>query len=179
MQNIVRSRSIVALVLLLLTAGLLFVLSACAPAENESSSNVETQDEAANRGAGEPEAAASDDEVEPAEPPGPKTYTVRGEIVDLPDPEDPTSAFYVYHEAIDDFRGIDGQISGMSSMAMPFPVDENLDLSDLTRGDKVEFDLYVDWDGDPATLVTRVEKLDPDTILEFRGSRPPGSDGAS
>lgn len=163
MQKTVRSRSLVALLLLLLTAGLVFVLGACAdgepPADESPAASAESEPEEA-----EPEVS----EAVEAE-----TYTVRGEIVDLPDPEDPTSGFFVYHEAIDEFRGIDGEVVGMSSMTMPFPLADDVDLEGLGRGDKVEFDLYVDWDGDPATLVTRVEKLPADTILEFRGAEPP------
>lgn len=168
MQKTVRSRSLVALLLLLLTAGVIFVLGACAgetPPASETEADAQAQAQAESEG--------------PAPPPEPETYTVRGEIVDLPDPEDPTSGFFVYHEAIDTFRGMDGKVVGMSSMTMPFAVDEELDLSGLERGDKVEFDLHVDWDGDPATLVTRVEKLPPDTVLEFRGAQPPGDDGSS
>lgn len=171
MQKTVRSRSLVALLLLLLTAGVIFVLGACA-GETPPASETETDAQA--------QAQAEDAEPEePTPPPEPETYTVRGEIVDLPDPEDPTSGFFVYHEAIDTFRGMDGKVVGMSSMTMPFAVDEDLDLEGLQRGDKVEFDLHVDWEGDPATLVTRVEKLPPDTTLEFRGAQPPGDDGSS
>ncbi len=171
MQKTVRSRSLVALLLLLLTAGLVFVLGACADGEP-------TADEAPAAAETEPEEA----EPEVSEPVVPETYTVRGEIVELPDPEDPTSGFFVYHEAIDEFRGIDGEVVGMSSMTMPFPVADGVDLEGLGRGDIVEFDLQVDWEGDPATLVTRVEELPQDTILEFRGARPPGqhdAEGAS
>lgn len=166
MQKTVRSRSLVALLLLLLTAGVIFVLGACA-GDTPPASDTEA------------DAQADAEPEEPAPPPEPETYTVRGEIVDLPDPEDPTSGFFVYHEAIDTFRGMDGKVVGMSSMTMPFAIDEDLDLEGLQRGDKVEFDLHVDWDGDPATLVTRVEKLPPDTILEFRGAQPPGDDESS
>lgn len=170
MQNTVRSRSLLALLLLLLTAGLMFVLGACAGEDPSDAASV--AEPTADTGDAEP----GESEPEAPAPTEPETYTVRGEIVDLPDPEDPTSGFFVYHEAIDEFRGIDGEVTGMSSMTMPFPVADDVDLEGLGRGDRVEFDLYVDWEGDPATLVTRVEKLPDDTILEFRGAQPPGQD---
>lgn len=164
MQNTVRSRSFLVLLLLILTAGVVFLLAACGQAPPASDAD----------SAEAPQTGAAETEPEPVEPPEPETYTVRGEIVDLPDPDDPTSGFFVYHEAIDDFRHLDGRVTGMSSMTMPFPVADDVDLGGLQRGDKVEFDLYVDWAGDPAYRVTRVEEIDRDTILEFRGARPPG-----
>jgi hypothetical protein len=97
---------------------------------------------------------------------------VRGLVTQLPDPEDPTTGFFVHHEAIPDFRHLDGQVSGMDSMTMPFPVAEEVSLEGVTVGDKVEFELTVDWEADPVTEVTAVRRLDSATELRLGGGPP-------
>jgi Cu/Ag efflux protein CusF len=117
-------------------------------------------------GAGETAAPAA---AEPAAAPsGPvQTYQVRGEIAGLPDPNDPSKEFLIHHEAIGRFTGIDGDVVGMDSMTMPFPLAEGLSLAGLAVGDKVRFTLEVEWDGDPPYRITRIDKLPPDSALDF------------
>jgi hypothetical protein len=102
-------------------------------------------------------------------------YEVRGQVSSVPDPGDPLSNLVIRHEAIDGFVGMDGEVVGMDSMSMPFPVAEDLDLAGLEAGDKVSFTFEVDWDGDPAYQVTRIEELPAETEIEYRKARPPAA----
>ncbi len=107
-----------------------------------------------------------------------QTYEVRGQITGLPDDADPQANLTIRHEAIDDFVSMNGEVVGMSSMSMPFPVADDVDLAEREVGDKVRFTLSVDWDGDPAYQVTSMEALPEDTELEYRKARPGGEDQA-
>lgn len=102
------------------------------------------------------------------------TYETRGVVVRVPDPADPLSNLDIRHEAIDDFRSIDGEVVGMGSMSMPFPLADGVDLGAIAPGDKVAFTLEVEWEGEPPYRVTRIEKLPADTELDFREASPPG-----
>ncbi len=103
-------------------------------------------------------------------------YEVRGEVRSVPDPGDPLSNLVIRHEAIDGFVGMDGAVVGMDSMSMPFPVAEGVSLEGLEAGDAVGFTLEVDWDGDPAYQVTRLEELPAGTEIEYRKARPPAAE---
>ncbi len=105
-------------------------------------------------------------------------YTgIRGVVTMLPVAGNPATELKIQHEHIPTFLNKDGEIPvnmrgvpGMASMTMPFPVGEGVDLSTLTIGDKVAFDFTVYWgraDGGPAWEITRFEKLDPATELDF------------
>ena len=98
---------------------------------------------------------------------------MRGQVTALPDPSDPLSNLRLRHEAVDDFVGMDGEVVGMDSMNMPFPVAEGLSLEGLEVGDPVVFTLEVDWDGDPAYQVTRIERLPEGTELIWDEAQPP------
>ena len=103
-------------------------------------------------------------------------YTVRGKVVELPAEGDARGSFRVHHEAIDDFRNPQGEVVGMSSMAMPFPPAEGLDLGGLKVGDKVELDFTVDWS--PARrgwFATAVRVLPSETELEFEAASAPAT----
>jgi Cu/Ag efflux protein CusF len=122
----------------------------------------------------EPETPVEEDPAAEIEiPQGATTYTLRGRVVELPDPADPTTGLYIHHEPIDDFVNMDGEVDGMDSMTMPFAAGDGVSLGSLNAEDKVEFDLTVDWEGDPMMEVTRIERIDPGTQLEFRKARPP------
>ena len=105
-----------------------------------------------------------------------ETYSVRGRIIELPEPGKPQREFKVHHEAIDGFVGADGKVVGMSAMTMAFPPGPGVTLSGLAIGDIVSLTFDVrrsngrfDWHA------TRIEKLAADTQLEFRKSRKPGA----
>src|SRR5262245_47156078 len=74
-----------------------------------------------------------------------RDYTVRGMVVQAPDPANPGAGLYLYHEAIDDWVSRDGKQGGMDPMAMPFPVARGVPLTGLAANDKVEVTLHVDW----------------------------------
>ena len=114
-------------------------------------------------------AAAPPAAAEPAATPsGPvQTYEMRGVVAGLPDPNDPSKEFLIHHEAVADFTDIDGDVVGMDSMTMPFPLAEGVSLAGLAVGDKVRFTLEVEWDGDPPYRITRIDKLPPDSALDF------------
>jgi hypothetical protein len=101
-----------------------------------------------------------------------RTYTVRGQVTQLPDPAHPGSGLYLSHEAVDGFVDRDGKTVGMDPMNMPFPVAPGVDLAGLAPADVVEFDLNVDWQAEPAVEITRVRKLPPGTKLVFRAAEP-------
>lgn len=108
-----------------------------------------------------------------------QVYEVRGQVTALPDPSDPLSNLRLRHEAVADFVGMDGEVVGMESMNMPFPVAEGLSLEGLEVGDPVTFTLEVDWDGDPAYRVTRIERLPEGTELDWGAARPPSGTGSA
>lgn len=97
-------------------------------------------------------------------------YTVRGEIVALPDPGNPTSELQVRHEAIPHFRGGGAEL-GMNTMIMPFPLAEGLSLEGLSEGQPVTLTFEVDFDVERDTLTgyraTKIEPLPEDTVLDW------------
>lgn len=96
-----------------------------------------------------------------------RVYTVRGEVRQLPDPAQPGSGLYILHEAIPDFTNREGQVVGMESMTMPFPVAEEVSLEGLQRGDPVELELRVHWEASPEVQVTELRELPAGTRLDL------------
>lgn len=103
--------------------------------------------------------------------PGPATYTVRGRVVAMPSTSD--GEIQVEHEAIDDLVDFRGDVVGMDAMTMFFPLGEGAVAEEIVAGDIVEFDLLVDWNAEPLSKITRIEKLPEDTELEFGRAEPP------
>jgi len=157
-KRLPRLRSLLSLLLLLLTAGVLFLIGGCA-GDGENGVRAETE--------GSEKAATSDAKSE-GETPEVHTYRVRGEIKELPDPNDPLSGLYIRHEAIDEFVTMEGEVRGMDAMTMPFMVADQVSFEGIEVGDKVAFTLTVSWDADPSIQVTEVDKLPTDTQLDFR-----------
>lgn len=102
-----------------------------------------------------------------------RTYTVRGQVRQLPDPNNPGSGLYLNHEAIDDFVTRDGEMTGMDPMTMSFLVDEKVSLEGIGVGDVVELELHVDWGADTEAEIVGIRELPPGTKLDFRAARPP------
>ena len=98
-----------------------------------------------------------------------RDYTLRAQVVKPPD----ASGLYLYHEAVDDWVGRDGKVTGMDTMAMPFPVAPGVALEGIQANDKVEVKLHVDWSSDRPAEITGVRELPPDTQLVFRAAKPP------
>lgn len=94
-------------------------------------------------------------------------YTVRGRIVQLPDPSNPVSELSIHHEAIDDFKLGDGTPEPMRAMTMPFPPADGVSLQGLEVGDVVEFSFEVQWEPSPGMSLTAIKKLPEDAVLGF------------
>lgn len=121
---------------------------------------------AACAGGGGDTSPATSDEID--------TYESRGIVVRVPDPADPIADLVIRHEAIDDFRSMQGEVVGMDSMSMAFPVGPGVDLTEVEPGAKIEFTLEVEWAGEPPYRVVRIEELPADTELDLRKASPPG-----
>ena len=102
-----------------------------------------------------------------------RTYTVRGQVTQLPDPGNRGTGLYLNHEAIDDFVSRDGEMVGMDPMNMPFQVDEEVALEGIGAGDVVEAKLHVDWEAEPAAEIIEIRELPPGTKLVYRAAKPP------
>lgn len=80
---------------------------------------------------------------EPPAAPGDASYRVEGTIVALPSRERPH--LLVHHEAIPQFRNESGEIVGMDSMTMPFPVAPGVTLEGFEPGTPVLLTFEVRW----------------------------------
>ncbi|MEM1202178.1 MAG: copper-binding protein [Acidobacteriota bacterium] len=109
--------------------------------------------------AGEPEAPEAEIVVD--------RYTVRGQVSQLPSPDRPGSDLQIRHEPVPDYRDDRGEVVGMDTMTMPFPVGDPTLLEGVAVGDKIEFDFEMAWEGSPPIRVTRIDVLDPSTELTF------------
>ena len=98
------------------------------------------------------------------------TYTVRGRVLEMP--AVPGGEIRLEHEAVHGFVDFRGDIVGMDAMTMSFPLAEGAG-GDIVAGDIVAFDLQVDWNAEPLSTVTHLEKLPPDTELIFDRAEPP------
>jgi Copper binding periplasmic protein CusF len=98
---------------------------------------------------------------------GVASYTVRGKLISLPSAYGKQS-LQIHHEAIPDFKGRSGAVTGMKEMIMPFPdIAPQVSLSGLSPGAAVEFTFEVRWDAPPRTLVVRLVPLAPETPLHL------------
>jgi Cu/Ag efflux protein CusF len=96
-----------------------------------------------------------------------RTYRVRGVIRQLPRADEAGTPLLIHHEAISDFVGISGDVEPMEAMTMAFPVASEVSLEGLAPGDRIAFDLEVDWTAPPPAQITALEKIPPETELEF------------
>jgi len=111
---------------------------------------------------------------EPAQEPA-VVYASRGIVRQLPKAPRGGAELRILHEAMPDFRSQNGDLVGMESMSMPFPVAEAEIFEGLAVGDRVRFEFEVRWEGEGSPLLlTHIEKLPPDTRLGFEG--PPQED---
>ncbi|MEM1445863.1 MAG: copper-binding protein [Planctomycetota bacterium] len=105
--------------------------------------------------------------------PATKVYDVRGFIVALPDPANPASDLQINHEEIPDFVNVEGEVSGMKAMVMPFPLAPGVSLEGLAVGDPVALSFAVNWDaeGSRPWELTQITKLDPADAQDIAASR--------
>ena len=110
----------------------------------------------------------------PEAPPAPENialYTVRGRIVQLPNPDRPAMELIVHHEALPSYMS-GGKVVGMASMSMPFPnLADGVSLAGLTVGEPISMTFEVEYDpgtgGPVGVVVTAITPLPPDTTLSF------------
>jgi len=97
-----------------------------------------------------------------------KRYTVRGEVVRLPEAGAPSQSqeVSIRHEAIPDFEDRQGAVVGMSAMVMPFRVGSGVSLAGLEPGDRIRFRFAVDWSSNRIELES-IEELPRETALDF------------
>ena len=126
-----------------------------------------------NDSAGSSSSATAAKSITPAAAPS-ETYTVRGEVLELPQKGKPQREFKVHHEAIDTFVGSDGKVVGMNAMTMAFPPGDGVSISDLALGDKIELTFSV-WRTDKSLdwFATKIVKLPADTALIFGKAKKP------
>jgi len=98
-----------------------------------------------------------------------KTYQARGLVQHVPDKGPP--ALVVRHEAIDFFIHSDGVPAGMHSMTMTLRLDDAVSAKDVKVGDKIAFDLNVNWDRTPPLLIMKLRKLPAKTELVYGKSK--------
>lgn len=119
-------------------------------------------------GGPEPDRSGDGTEIPPDQ-----TYTVRGQVVALPGRDAPGRSLRVRHEAVPDFVGVEGEVVGMASMTMPFPVAQSVSLEGLEVADKVEMTFEVRWEGSQPLRIVELRKLPPGTKLDFETSEEP------
>lgn len=107
----------------------------------------------------------------PAVVPGP-THTVRAKVVGLPAEGDPSSAFTLFHEDINEWLRPDGT-KGMHAMMMPFPLAKGVALDGILVGDKVEVSVRQYKTGPIPYEVLAIRKLPSDTALTLPEEQTP------
>jgi Cu/Ag efflux protein CusF len=91
----------------------------------------------------------------PSAPPKVDVYEMRGVVEKLPTPEAPRK-MSIRHETTKD----------MGAMTMAFAVAPSVTLPELAIGDKVAFRYEMNYTAG-TELVTKIDKLPPDTVLNF------------
>lgn len=102
---------------------------------------------------------------EPQAPP--ESYRVRAQVRQVPAPDATRGEIYIRHEAIPSFKNEDGEVVGMDSMSMSFPLADVGLAADVTPGDRIEMAFEVSWHGGNPLKVTAIEKLPEGTRLAF------------
>lgn len=77
----------------------------------------------------------------------PDTYRVRAQVRQVPAPDAAQGEILVRHEAIPSFKNADGEVVGMETMSMSFPLADVALVAGLAVGDRVEMEFDVDWHG--------------------------------
>ena len=112
--------------------------------------------------------------------PADASYELRGEVqqVRAGGPRRRTE-LTIHHQSVPGFVDREGKVVGMDSMTMPFPVARGVSTTAIAPGDKVAFRFEVRWNEDPVTLITSLQKLPPDTAIDYRPAAPPAASGAT
>ncbi len=110
-------------------------------------------------------AVAAACERQPAAPA--ESYRVRALVRNLPAPDDARGEVYVRHEAIPSFKNAEGEVVGMDSMSMSFPLAAAGLVAGVEVGDRIEMAFDVSWHSGNPLKITAIEKLPEDTRLAF------------
>jgi hypothetical protein len=99
------------------------------------------------------------------------TYTVRARVVQLPGARRDIIA---YHEPIDNFKNQSGEVVGMNSMKMDFPIAKGLEdeARSLILGSKIEMTFSVWWGNTPLYITTDIKPLPADTEIREGRANP-------
>ena len=103
-------------------------------------------------------------------------YTVRGEMMALPEANAAAARVRIRHEAIPTFINDKGEVVGMETMTMPFDLAPGVSVEGLAVGDPVEFEYVVDWPNFESWIAS-IRKLPEGTTLDFTRPRPPDAGG--
>jgi Cu/Ag efflux protein CusF len=115
---------------------------------------------------GNDESATTEQAAASADPPGTDRYTVQGEVAKLPAETGDTS-LYIRHAAIPDYKNENGEVVGMSTMTMPFPVAEGVSIEGLDPGDPVEFTFTMRWKPQGHYEIVEITELPAGTEIDF------------
>lgn len=99
-------------------------------------------------------------------PSGARTYVVRARVVRINSRARPVQ-IDIEHEAIPELIGPGGEVEGMHSMVMPFPVADGVALDGLAADDFIEIDLSIDWEADRPAVITAIRPLPASTQLNL------------
>ncbi len=110
-------------------------------------------------------AASAGCQQQPAAPP--EIYRVRAQVRQVPAPDAARGEILVRHEAIPNFKNEGGEVVGMDSMSMPFPLADAGMAAGVAAGDRIEMEFEVSWSGGNPLKVTAIDKLPEGTRLAF------------
>ena len=103
--------------------------------------------------------SARSDDANPA-------YRVRGVVLEVSE-----DALTLHHEAIDDFVGESGKVTGMDAMVMRFRLAPQLHAVRVGEGDKVEI-RFVARNVKPRFVIQSLRVLPNEAALHFRAAAP-------
>jgi len=92
-------------------------------------------------------------------------YTTRGVVERLPARND--AHILILHQEVPGFVGMDGAITTMESMSMPFALAGGVSMAEVKEGTKVEFTFEVRCKGAEPLLITALRPLPAETTLDF------------
>ncbi len=98
----------------------------------------------------------------------PASYQTRAVILQIQN-ELESSGLLLLHERVAGFKNREGQVSSMAPMPMFFQAAPGISLRNLERGGKVKVAFQMDWTPQTRLLITAIEKLSKETVLNFEG----------
>ena len=138
----------------LVLASIALISGAC----GESNSSAPSQADSSTQGSQDPASQAV-------------SYTVRAQVTRINQRADPP-LLHVHHEPIHDFIGPSGEVEGMDSMVMPFPLADGISFERVLPDDLIEIDLAVDWSAVLPARITAIRALPDGTVLDFGQAAP-------